>query len=355
MVDETAIAVGIDASMIARSVHTEREPSILDTIHKVKIYNPNWFNNEVMDADKKGKLILTEANTWEEKIIEPFKFWLISNYKVISWSIPMLDELWDTIVDSKWKPVKKYFYTNQFYKFTKNTDTIWFRSSDKNSEPLWFIKQDLLTMIKTPNLNGKPNPFYKQGIKSDGSKYKTTLLNTQDVIYWVILDWDYKWEYFQFYVKPSAMWSNYDFETKSRVSADEWSLTRVIDDALIPWNKILKDNWAKEINYMPIDQLDIKLNIKSIEVSWKEFNVAEFEFAWFSWTRWNNIDDVSYIHQFNKDFYFERFPTVTDIRTVKVEWINCIVSIDFNTKEWLTHDDVEDVFPDAVSIWWAAF
>lgn len=334
----------VNKDMLQRSVESSNwwSQSIMNTIHKVRIYNPNWFQWEIMDEEKKGKLILIEAQTWEQKIIEPFKFNILSVSKVTQGNIPMLTEDGDTAIKEDWSQDIRYFYTNQYNKFLRKDEVLWLTS--KWMKPLWFRKEDFFNFIKTPKVNWHPNPFFEWKKAKDNTKYKSSLLETQDVIYWVIIDWEYAGEYFQMKIKPSAMWSNYDSQTKSQVEAKEWTITRLLDDALKWYNELLESNWLRTVRRLEPEVVDIKMNIKQIEVSGKEFNVADFEFAGYTASRTDNKEDLDYISDFNYKLFQEAFWAMQLPLDIEFRWTDALVDLNFEVSQEMSTDVVEWLF-----------
>ncbi len=349
----------VNTSMMERSVATSGStPSVLSEIHKLRVYNPNGFKWEEMDKNKAGKLILTIAGTKDEVLIDPPKVNILAHYKRIEWEVSMLDSLWDTIILPDWNQDTRFFYSSQFHPKAPNATTvIWFTAKGMN--PSFFTKESLLLMAKTPNVNGLPNPFFEWKKNAEGQKYKTTLLNNVDYVYWVFVDWDYAWEYFQMKIKSNALGSDYDYKTASIVQAEEWTLTRVVQDALDWWNEKLESSGYKPVRYITTDLLDLQMKVDTVTgFSGKEHNKLSFEFSGYTADRKeDNIEDVNYINDFNERLYQEAFGKfVSTPLTVEVQWVNAIVNLDLTSpvSVW----EVKELFSEEVSEavkHWAAF
>lgn len=329
--------------MLSRLSAWQKDPSVLDELHKVRVYNPNGFEWETMDPSKKGMLIVKMAGTGEEKIIPSFNFTPLEHYKVIRGNCVLLDEYGDPVKGSDGNQVKKYFYTSQFSKYAKPDQVIGFKSEGSN--PIWLQKKDLLEMIKTPRINWAPNPFFELKKDKKMNKYNSTILNSDDVIYWVILDWELKGDYFQMYVKSSSMGNNFDYSAQKLIQAEEGTLNRVLDDATVEFNNVLKSQGLKPLKTIPMDQVDMKLKVTSKVGVNGEYNSAAFEFVDFSANRWDNTSDLEHIKELNKALFFEKFPERTPTSTVLIENNNCVLNIPFiKHQEEITTVDAEQVF-----------
>jgi len=314
----------IDSEMLNRTdsiSETKYTPSIMDTIHKVYIYNPNYSNWEVMDESKKWKFKVKEANTWNEVYIDSFKFWLIDLVKVMSWKLIYKDEFWDTIIWRDWKPVSDYFYTNEYPVICKWDHILAFRNLRNDSDILYFKKRDLINILRLPKINWKRNDFSVLKTKQDWSTYRSSSVMESFVMYWVFLDWPYAWEYFIFYPKDNLIWYNYS--KWQYVKPEEWTLTAIMEKALEWWNDIRKQNWLAPVKNMPYSLVDLKISTYIKDVAWKLFNVWKLEFAWYTALRWNNKPDLDYISEFRRQLFEERFG-----------WIKQPLSVVYIDKTW---------------------
>lgn len=295
----------INMNMLNRtSGEMTSEPSVMDTIHKVYIYNPNYQKWEVMDTDKKWKFRIKVVWTWEEDFIESFNFWLIDVVKVTSWQVTYKDEFGDAIQNNDWSPFKDYFYTNEYPVICKADTVLWFRKAWK-SDTVFFKKKDLNQLLRLPKINWAPNSFSEIKNKINWGTYRTSVVNEWHIMYWIFLDGKYKWEYFMFYPKDNLVWFNYS--KWAYVKPEEWTLTRVMEDSLKGWNEIRKHNWLSEVKNMPYSLVDLKLSTTIKNVMWKEFNVGKLEFVDYTAKRWDNIEDVNYISEFRQEVFNERF------------------------------------------------
>ena len=148
--------VTIDESMLNRWAG-QMSTSVMDNIHKIKIYNANAFSKDPkekeIDPDKAGKFRLVETWSWEIKYIDSwFKVDILSVCKVKSGSVFILNEFWETVKDDKWQSKKGFFMTNEHSVYTKKTDVLWFKQLWWKI--LWFYpKAELEEMLKTKRIN----------------------------------------------------------------------------------------------------------------------------------------------------------------------------------------------------------
>lgn len=303
---DTAVTT-INASMLSREATTDfaSEPTLLNTIHRVYIYNPNYQKGETMDPDKQGKFKVKVVN-WEEVFIDPFTFWLIDVVKCTSGEVVYKDEFGDAIQTSDGKPAKDYFYTNEYPVICKWDTVVWFRKNKTNSDILYFKKKDLSNLLRLPKVNWQPNSFSEVKTKQDWGTYRTSVISESHVMYWIFLDGPYKDEYFMFYPKDNLIWFNYS--KWAYVQPEAGTLTRIMEDSLVEWNKIRVANGMKDIKNMPYSLVDLKLStfIKN-NWMWKDYNIGKLDFENFTAVRWDNTDDVNYISQFRKEYFEERF------------------------------------------------
>ena len=99
--------VTIDESMLNRWAG-QMSTSVMDNIHKIKIYNANAFSKDPkekeIDPDKAGKFRLVETWSWEIKYIDSwFKVDILSVCKVKSGSVFILNEFSTTTDDNGWQ------------------------------------------------------------------------------------------------------------------------------------------------------------------------------------------------------------------------------------------------------------
>lgn len=303
---DTAVTT-INQNMLEREVTTDfaSEPTLLNNIHRVYIYNPNYQKGETMDPNKQGKFKIKVAVTWEEVFIDPFIFWLIDVVKCTSGEVVYKDEYWDAILTAEWKPARDYYYTNEYPVICKDYTVVWFRKMKTNSDILYFKKRDLSKLLRLPKVNWMPNNFSEVKTKQDWGTYRTSVISEWHVIYWVFLDWPYKDEYFMFYPKDNLIWYNYS--KWAYIQPAEWTLTRIMEDKLVEWNKIRAANGMKDLKNLPYSLVDLKLSTTVKDVMWKQFNVGKLDFENFTAVRWDNIDDVNYISEFRKEYFEERF------------------------------------------------
>lgn len=335
----TQAVATINPAMLARSqMSSNRTPTALDALHKVKVYNPNYFKNEEMDMLKKGRFIVTEAGTGNEIDIEwPLTVDVLGVYKVDSGNIIVLDEYADPILKNG-EQIKKYYYTNFYHKFLKQTDSLCFRSTSQTEPALRMTKAEYQSLVKTRNMNGNPNPFFEEKKKANGEKYKSTCIGSSDVLFGKFIDGAYAGEYFYMYLKGSSMGSDYNTQTKESVLPEEGTFLRAIADALPVWNQVLLNNGSKrEVKSVSTDQVDVVMYIDSIvnENAGKEFNVARFDYAGLSGMRGDNTSDLEYVNNIIHTYFGEKFGAAVPITVTQdpKNPNNVIVQHDFNAVE----------------------
>lgn len=325
---ETAITKMSD-EMLDRQVEWwfQKTPSILDTINKVYIYNPNYQKWEEMDLEKKWKFKVKLAHTWDELIIDPFEFWLIDVCKVTSWEVTYKDEYWMSIFNSKQEPAKDYYYSNEYFPMMAWNNVVAFRKMKWSKESAIYLrKKDLSQILRLPKINWKQNDFSVIKEKQDKSTYRTSSITESHVIYWKFLSWPLTWEYFLFYPKDNMIWFNYS--KWEYVEPLDWTLTRIMQDALVTWNQVRKENWREEIRNLPYSLIDLKMYTESKDVMNKEFNVWKFEFKRFTWTVRDNLEDIQYIKTLRDTLFSERF-----------DWMKQPMKVIFIDKAWKEYDD----------------
>jgi len=335
---ENAIAK-MDESMLERGSQVAwRTPSVYDWLHKVSIYNPDYSKWDIMDMSKAWLFRLKEAHTLEDKMIEPFKFWLLAVAKVMSGKVTLLNELWDTLTNEKWEQVTQFFYTNEYSQYSRKTDVIWFKNM--SSKPQFFTREDLFTMLTSPNINGNINPFFTWRKKADNTKYKSTEIKDQTLIFWQFNWGQYDWDYFMMYVKNSSLGVTY--KAWEQVVPESGTLMHSIN---IEWVKAWNNATGKTLKSVSPDQLDLSLNLVTKNYSGKDFNIAEFKFDWLTWMRKNNLDDVQYIKEVRDAYFIERFGWMKSPIPVRVEWTNAIVNFQFETNQevkWMIDEAIQE-------------
>lgn len=343
---ENAVAK-MDQSMLERGSQNVGTTSVYESLHKVSIYNPDYSKWDAMDLTKAWLFRLREANTGEEKMIEPFKFWLLAIAKVMSGKVTLLNELWDTLINDKWEQVSQFFYTSEYGQYSKKTEVIWFKNM--TSKPQFFTREQLFSMLTSPNINGTINPFFTWGKKADNTKYKSTEIKDQTIIFGEFIDWPYVWDYFMMYVKNSSLGITY--KAWEQVVPEYGTLMHAIN---VEWVKAWNEATGKTLRSVSPDQLDLSLNLITKNFSNKDFNIAEFRFSNLTWMRKNNLDDVQYIKELRDAYFVERFWSMQSPSNVRIEWVNAIVDFKFEAPtevKWvlevadsIQEADVEEVF-----------
>lgn len=300
----------VNAAMLDRGSSFERTPSVMDNIHKIKIYNANYFSKDpkenTVNEELVGKFrVASEANQKLTYIDSWFKADILTVCKVKSGNVFVLDEFGDAVKDSNWNSKKAFFYTNEHSVFTKKTDMLWFKQAWQ--KPLWFyIKQDLEEILRSKKINWKDNPFWKQWRKLDGEPYNDTNISDTIIIYWIFIDWPFAWEYFKF---VPVSWSRYGTTYKwwQTVEPEQWTFLHAINVWLKEWNKVRTANGKAEVKSVDPSQIDMKISFREVEVQNKRMFVPTFEFAWLTAYRTDNTNDLQSILEIQSEYLKEEF------------------------------------------------
>lgn len=166
MVD-TALAT-VDLSMLDRALESEGHTgSVMDILHSFKIYNAKVGDKP--EADKAGKFKIKESGTGTEIYSEgSFTFNPLNVSYFYSGSI------YPILADGTYAEKKVFFFTNEFSKFAKKSDTVGLAANNKGVG--FFTKGDFEEMIKSPQLNGGENQFYDRKKNADGKPYNGSQL-----------------------------------------------------------------------------------------------------------------------------------------------------------------------------------
>lgn len=333
MTNSTEVAV-VNTAMLDRGSSFEKEPSVMDNIHKIKIYNANTFSSDPKDHEVDeslvGKFRLIEAWTWEIKYIDWwFKADILSVCKVKSGNVFVLDEFGDPVKDENGKSKKWFFFTNEHSVYTKKTDMLWFKQMWQSS--LWFfVKQYLEEMLRTKRVNGKDNPFWKQWKKKDGEPYNDTNITDTIIIYWRFVDWEYAWDYFKF-VPVSTSWYGTTYRDWQQVEADRWTFLHSMNEWLKEWNKVRKANNKSEVKSVDPSQIDMTISFREVEIQGKRMFVPTFEYSGLTAYRCDNTNDLQYILELQSEYLKEEFGISVLPSNFRLWSIKDVVTSDVNT------------------------
>ena len=361
IMSDTAVTT-IDESMLTRWAW-QTSTSVMDNIHKLKIYNANPFSKDPkekeIDPDKVGKFRLVESSTWAIKFIDGwFKADILSVCKVKSGSVFILNEFGETIKDDKWQSKKGFFMTNEHSVYTKKTDTLWFKQL--GLKVLWFYpKAELEEMLKTKKIDWKDNPFWKQGKKLDWEPYNDTSIKDTMIVYGKFIDWPYEWEYFKFVpVSNSAYWSTY--KNGNKVDAEAWTFLHAMELWLQAWNKVKVANWQKAVTSVDPSQIDMRISFREVEVQKKRMFLPVFEFDNLTAYRANNTSSLQYVLELQSEYLEEEFwikiiPENFRLPSLKSETSNPLqlaaaATIISDTDDWIEVVDAIDIFDDTTPV-----
>lgn len=305
----TDVAV-VNQAMLDRGA-TTRKASVMDNLHKIKLYNANPFSNDPKEKevqeDLVGKLRVVEAGTWEIKYIDSnVKVNILSVCKVKSGNVFVLDEFGDPVKDENGKSKKAFFFTNEHSVYTRKTDMLWFKQAWAES-PIWFyIKSDIEEMLKTKKINWKENPFWKQWTKADGEPYNDTNIKDTIIIYGKFLSGPYEWEYFKF-VPVSTSWYGTTFKNGVQIEASKWTFLHAVSEWLVAWNAIRNANGKSSVTSVDPSQLDMTISFKETEVQGKRMFIPTFKFDNLTAYRADNTEDLNIMLEMQSEYLEEEF------------------------------------------------
>lgn len=354
----------LNTAMLDRGSNFTKEFSVMDWIHKIKIYNANPFSFDPKEKEVQEDLVwkfrLVEGNTLEIKYIDSnIKVNILSVCKVKSGNVFVLDDFWDPIKDEKWKSKKAFFYTNEHSLYTKKTDMLWFKQAWQ--KPLgFFVKSELEEMFRTKKINWKDNPFWKQWTKMDWEPYNDTHISDTIIIYGKFLEWKYAWEYFKF-VPVSSSWYWITYKNGQQIDPVEWTFLDAMNNWLKEWNKIRTYNNKSPVKTVDPSQLDMTIWFKEIEVKGKRMFIPTFKFDMLTAYREDNTNDLNYILELQSQYLEEEFNTKVIVSNYRLWSINNNVAVsdiswievkaienkseEINEIEEITEEDVVAVFP----------
>jgi len=292
--NDKAVA-NVSTGMLDQAVEFDKKgfSSVMDGIHTLKIYNPRI--GDPIEEDKAWKFKLKVANTWVEEFIDgPIVFNPLSVRYFYSWHIyPILDN--GTVANEKIT-----FYTNEYGKYLKKTDTIGLAAKGKS---LWFFsKEDFKAMIKARTLNGRDNQFYDRKKDREWKPFDGSLLSEWAVVYGQFVWWTYDWEFFRFFTATRNLWVT--FRDWSVCEPDAGTFEYAVSEWLIPLNEVLTYNGKRTVNKVDDSQVDLKLTIEQNE---KKNFMPKFEYSWLVVLRWgDNREDKKFI----EELQFEHFKSV---------------------------------------------
>jgi len=297
-VAETTALQNVNMAMLDRAVEEgSGSESVLSVLDSVKVYNP--APNTPAEPDKAGKIKIKLAGTVdaggdkEVYIDGPLTFTPLSIVFTISGSIyPRLE-------NGELSADEYFFYTSEFHKFTKRTDTIGLACKGK---PIGFYtKAEFEQMLKTPMLNGMKNQFYKEKEDINHKPYDSSRLDKKAIIYGIITEGEYKGNMFRMFINPSVFGITYDRESGQNISAEPGTIEYAIEQALPELNKILQANGRKPVKKIDHSQVDMKLTVVTNE---KGNFLPHFEYAGLVAMRGvDNSEEVKYIHDLREEHF----------------------------------------------------
>lgn len=305
----------VNLDMLDRAGKSEgQSSSVMDSIHTLKVYNPQI--GKPAEAEKAGKFSIREANTGKEELSEgPFTF------NVLDVSFFYSGSIYPILPSGAFAEEKVFFFTNEFSKFAKKTDTVGLAAG--RSPVGFFQKGDFENVIKAPQLNGMENQFYERKKDKDGRPYNSSQLSRSAMIYGQFIDGPYAGDFFRFRTSMSNIGTT--FRDGEVVPAAEGTFEAAMDKALVRMNKILVANGRREISRVSPDQVDLKIHIEENE---RGNFLPKFEFAGLVAERGiDNIDSVQYVKDLKAEHFSSIFGTMLEPAPVMIDGNNAEVKI----------------------------
>lgn len=314
MSDTQAVAT-MNMDMLDRATKSDgATSSVMDMLHNFKVYNPKIGSEP--EAEKAGKFRIVESVTKDELFLEgPFTFNVLNVSYFYSGSIyPLMEN--GTYADDK-----VFFFTNEFSKFAKKTDTVGLAA--KNKAIGYFQKGEFENMIKSPNLNGGENQFFEKKKDFEGKPYNGSQLKRGAVIYGQFVGGQYDNDYFRMFTSLNNIGVTY--KDGAVCDADEGTFEYAVKQGLAVLNEALVANGRKALQTINPDQVDIKVSIRQ---NAKGNFLPVFEFAGLVAARgYDNIVDVKYIHDLKEEHFMSIFGSMPTPTPILIEGGNAQVHI----------------------------
>lgn len=338
----TAVA-NVNVASLNRAVEESSggSASPMTKLHTVKIYNPE--PGKPADPVKDGKFVIKLADNKGEALVEgPLCFSPLSITAFYSGSLYPIDPVTMQRSDDK-----VFFYTNEFSRFAKKTDTIGLASKGK---AIGFFEKGLFEqMIKAPRLNGTINQFYETKKDSKGKPYDSSALARKFMMYGVFTHGDFAGECFRMVINPSHF--GITFKDGAQVDAEEGTFESVLAQALPDMNALLEANNLRTVRGVEPDQIDMAISIIQNE---KKNNLPYFSFEGLVAARnGDNFESREYVRSIQRE-QFEQVFVALDVPTkIQIEAGEAKVFLQLPTQEpkqkaiaAATGEDAEGVFSD---------
>lgn len=228
----TAVAAPLPAHMLNRGTAGAQRTNVMDTIHSMKVYNA--APNQEADPTKAGMLMIKNGQT-EGKyqlFTKEVTVNILSVRKGINGSYNLLDEAGNPILDVNNEPKRGFAYTEEYFRFSKNTNEVFFKDKDANG----ITKQQIGTLknlFKNPTLpDGRKNPYHKIALDRNNIAYDSSFMSESFVIYGVFMDGEYQGEYFRLFISSAGFGNKWDSQTKTSSS-----VPNSLNDALLQASK----------------------------------------------------------------------------------------------------------------------
>ncbi len=297
-VAENTALQNINFDMLDRAVQEDNSfESVLSSLNTIKVYNP--APNEKADPEKAGKIKVklvasVDAGGEREIYIDgPLTFTPLSIVFTLSGSI------YPRFADGTLSDEEYYFYTSEFHKFTKRTDTIGLAT--KGQALGFFTKNAFEEMIRTPMLNGVKNQFYKEKEDINKKPYDGSRLDKKACVYGIITQGEHTGEFFRMFINPSAFGITYDRDSGQNIAAEPGTIEHAMEVALLDMNKLLQANGRKPVKSIDHSQVDMTLTVVTNE---KGNFLPHFEYAGLVAMRGvDNKDEVQYIKDIRTEYF----------------------------------------------------
>lgn len=238
--ENTAVAAPLPASMFNRWEGQAQKENVMQSIHSLKIYNP--APGKSPDPELAGKLMIKNGQT--DGKYQPFttavKMNILKIRKWMNGQFNQLDETGNPIMDANWEPKKGFAFTEEYFRFSKNTNEVFFKDNGSGTmikKSIWELKQ----LFKMPTVNGIKNRFHKVSLDQNSIPYDDTFIKESFVIYWVFMDGQYAWEHFRLFMSSAAFGNKWDSKTKTS-SIEPNSLNDALDKCFKLFNDYKEAN-----------------------------------------------------------------------------------------------------------------
>jgi len=209
----TEVATTDTQSMYNRWSGWEKKVNVMDEIHSLKIYNAQPGKDA--DPSLANQLMIKAVGNDKYEVFDiSVNMNILKINKAINGSYFILDEAGQQVLDSAWEPKRSFAFTEEYFRFSKNTSEVFFKNNNGNSVTKNTIG-NLKTLFKTPEVWGVKNPFHKIALTQNNKTYDASFLKESFVVYGIFTSGMYAWEYFRLFISNAAFGNKWDAQTKT--------------------------------------------------------------------------------------------------------------------------------------------